>query len=337
MANYKSKPYLKFTLIIPIIIGAAILTTSAVKVSSPQLGIFEKTFAETEKNLNSNSETTSNTFITPITNYKRTPSGWGFRIHPIHKTKAFHEGIDFTANINTPVLASQSGIVPRVSTDNKGYGKRIELEHTNGYKTLYAHLNEFNVTEGQKVHQGDIIGLVGKTGKATAPHLHFEIHENGKKINPLTLINIKSSKNKNQDKIPNSFYSPIKKEELTKVSSGYGMRKHPITKEMKQHNGVDYVAPINTEILAIGDGTVRKVNHTFEEGKGYGRFVIVDHKNGYSSLYSQLNAYKVKEGQKVKAGDIIGLLGSSGMSTGPHLHLEIKKDGQFIDPESVIK
>lgn len=133
------------------------------------------------------------------------------------------------------------------------------------------------------------------------------------------------------------FALPIKKSEIKKMSSGYGMRKHPITKKMKMHNGVDYVAPLNTNILAIGDGVVRKVNHSFEEGKGHGRFVIVDHANGYSSLYSQLNAYKVKEGQKVKQGDVIGLLGSSGISTGPHLHLEIKKDGQFIDPESVIK
>ncbi|MCU4156085.1 peptidoglycan DD-metalloendopeptidase family protein [Carboxylicivirga sp. A043] len=133
-----------------------------------------------------------------------------------------------------------------------------------------------------------------------------------------------------------SFSSPIKKDQLTKISSGFGMRKHPITKKMKQHNGVDYVAPFNTNILAIGDGTVRTVKLDFVEGKGYGRYVIIDHEDGYSSLYSQLNAYKVKEGQKVKEGDIIGLLGSSGISTGPHLHLEIKKDGQFIDPESVI-
>ncbi|MBR8538106.1 peptidoglycan DD-metalloendopeptidase family protein [Carboxylicivirga sediminis] len=133
------------------------------------------------------------------------------------------------------------------------------------------------------------------------------------------------------------FIAPIASKDLIKTSSGYGMRVHPISKKKMMHNGVDYVAELNTNVLAIGDGVVRKVNHDFVEGKGYGRFVIVDHENGYSSLYSQLNAYKVKEGQKVKQGDVIGLLGSSGLSTGPHLHMEIKKDGHFIDPESVIK
>lgn len=133
------------------------------------------------------------------------------------------------------------------------------------------------------------------------------------------------------------FALPLKESDLIRTASGYGMRVHPILKEKRMHNGVDYVGPVDANVLSIGDGVVRKVNLYFEEGKGYGRFVIIDHDNGYSSLYAQLSAYKVKEGQKVKQGDVIGLLGTSGLSTGPHLHLEIKKDGQFIDPESVIK
>lgn len=103
------------------------------------------------------------------------------------------------------------------------------------------------------------------------------------------------------------------------------------------HNGVDYVAPKNTEVLAISDGTVRKVKNDFEEGKGYGRYIIIDHADGFSSLYAQLNGYKVKEGEKVKKGDVIGLVGSSGISTGPHLHLEIKKDGHYVNPQKFIE
>ncbi|MCT4587242.1 MAG: M23/M56 family metallopeptidase [Carboxylicivirga sp.] len=156
------------------------------------------------------------------------------------------------------------------------------------------------------------------------------------KAYPIQIVIAPSKHVSNKSNDESLFHSPIRKEDLNKVSSGFGMRKHPISKKMKMHNGVDYVAPLNTKVMAIGDGVVRKVNLNFEVGKGHGRFVIVDHENGYSSLYSQLNAYKVKEGQKVKQGDVIGLLGSSGISTGPHLHLEIKKDGHYVDPESLI-
>ncbi|WP_430814751.1 peptidoglycan DD-metalloendopeptidase family protein [Carboxylicivirga sp. RSCT41] len=329
MANYKSHPVIKFRLIIPLLIGIAILTTSAINFRKLQSNSVEHELVGEIDNMS------VNTFVLPIQN-GNISTGWGYSIHPILMVRKFHEGIDITAPLNTPVIASQSGTVTLVRSDKKGYGKRIELSHSNNQKTLYAHLNNFNVKEGQEVKQGDIIGYVGNSGASTAPHLHFEIHKDGTKTNPQALLGIELE-SKNRVVESNVFKSPIKKEELTKISSGYGMRKHPITKEMKKHNGVDYVAPLNTNVLAIGDGVIRKVNNDFIEGKGYGRFIIIDHKNGYSSLYSQLNEYKVKEGQKVKAGDVIGLLGSSGMSTGPHLHLEIKKDGQFIDPESVIE
>ncbi|MBK3517059.1 peptidoglycan DD-metalloendopeptidase family protein [Carboxylicivirga marina] len=335
MAKYKSNPLIKLVLIIPIIIGVAIVSTSAIKIKPLQFEMNEYALSDKVMTPNDSSNTNSTTFIIPINNYKRTASGWGYRIHPIHKTKRFHPGLDFTANMDTPVLASQSGKVSKISTD-AGYGKRIEIQHFNEYKTVYAHLNSFNVAEGQSVNQGDVIAFVGNTGKTTAPHLHFEIYENGKNVNPNNFLNFKATKQRKKDNTI-EFDSPIKKEDLTRISSGFGIRKHPITKKMKQHNGVDYVAPLNTKVLAIGDGTVRKVKHEFIDGKGHGRFVIVDHENGYSSLYSQLNAYKVKEGQKVKQGDIVGLLGSSGISTGSHLHLEIKKDGKFVDPATVIK
>ena len=102
------------------------------------------------------------------------------------------------------------------------------------------------------------------------------------------------------------------------------------------HRGIDIAAPKGTNIYSIADGVVRKVNLAFEQGKGHGRFVIVDYDNGLSALYSQMDSYAVKEGQKVKAGDVLGAIGSSGTSTGPHLHLELKKDGKNVNPEDYI-
>ena len=127
-------------------------------------------------------------------------------------------------------------------------------------------------------------------------------------------------------------YNPVAIGPKVYISSDYGKRIDPLTKKKKFHKGIDIAAPLGTEIYSIATGTVRKVNNNFKIGKGYGRFVIVDFNNGTSGLYSQMDSYNVKEGQKVKAGDVIGKVGSSGRSTGPHLHFEIKKDGENVDP-----
>ncbi len=128
--------------------------------------------------------------IQPIANkdLKKTASGWGYRIHPIYKIRRFHYGMDFTAPTGTPVYATGNGKVVRVITSRRGYGNQIVVDHGFGYKTRYghlSHLNGFNVKKGQKVKRGDIIGFVGSTGLSTAPHLHYEVHQNGKKVNPI--------------------------------------------------------------------------------------------------------------------------------------------------------
>lgn len=124
--------------------------------------------------------------IMPISNkdLRRTASGWGYRIHPIHKIRKFHYGMDFSAPSGTEIYATGDGVVSRVSSQVRGYGKRIEIDHGFGYKTLYAHMSEFNVRKGQKVKRGEVIGFVGNTGSSTAPHLHYEVHEKGRKVNP---------------------------------------------------------------------------------------------------------------------------------------------------------
>ncbi len=126
--------------------------------------------------------------IQPISNrnLKRTASGWGWRIHPIYKIKKFHYGIDFTAPRGTKIHATGDGKVVEVSGYSRvGYGKKVVIEHGSGYKTLYAHLDGFNVRRGQKVKRGDVIGYVGNSGLSVAPHLHYEVIKNGKKVNPV--------------------------------------------------------------------------------------------------------------------------------------------------------
>jgi len=125
--------------------------------------------------------------VMPISNkdLTRTASGWGWRIHPIYKIRKFHEGMDFTSPTGTEIYATGDGVVEVVQSSKRGYGKKVIIDHGFGYKTLYAHMNGFNIRKGQKVKRGDVIGFVGSTGLSTAPHLHYEVHKDGKAVNPI--------------------------------------------------------------------------------------------------------------------------------------------------------
>lgn len=111
-------------------------------------------------------------------------SGYGYRWDPIYGVKRMHEGMDFAAEKGTPVFATGNGTVIRTGW-NGGYGKMITIDHGYNYKTRYAHLNEIDVTVGQKVKRGDKIGEVGNTGKSTGPHLHYEVHFKDAHQNPV--------------------------------------------------------------------------------------------------------------------------------------------------------
>ena len=118
---------------------------------------------------------------------------------------------------------------------------------------------------------------------------------------------------------------PVQNEELTRIASGYGYRTDPFTKARKFH----FSAPRGTPIYATGDGVVSRADN---RATGYGNHIVIDHGYGYESLYGHLYKYNVKVRQKVQRGDLIGFVGSTGRSQGPHLHYEVFKDGQRINP-----
>ncbi len=127
--------------------------------------------------------------IMPISNkdLKRTASGWGFRVHPIYKIRKFHYGMDFTSPIGTEVYATGDGVVKEIKGNKRskvGFGMSLVIDHGFGYETIYGHLSAFKVKRGQKVKRGDVVAYVGNTGGSTAPHLHYEVVKNGKKVNP---------------------------------------------------------------------------------------------------------------------------------------------------------
>ena len=127
---------------------------------------------------------------------------------------------------------------------------------------------------------------------------------------------------------------PIEKEKLTRMSSGFGKRIHPIYKVAKFHYGVDFAAPLGTPIRATADGIVEKV---VESSEGYGNHVIVNHGNGYHTRYAQMENMHVKVGQPVKMYEVIGTVGASGYATAPHLHYEVSYKNKRVDPALFIK
>ena len=125
---------------------------------------------------------------------------------------------------------------------------------------------------------------------------------------------------------------PVRSDKLARsirMLSGFGMRVHPIYKRRKMHTGLDFTAPNGTPVQATGDAVVKSVQRL---RSGYGTHVILDHGYGYQTLYGHLSKANVRAGQRVKRGEVIGLVGSTGTSTGPHLHYEVISRNQKVDP-----
>jgi murein DD-endopeptidase MepM/ murein hydrolase activator NlpD len=121
---------------------------------------------------------------------------------------------------------------------------------------------------------------------------------------------------------------PVANKDLTRIASGFGYRIHPIYGIPKMHNGLDFTAPSGTPIYATGDGVVS----TAEYGTGFGNHVIVNHGYGYQTIYAHMVRIKARPGQRVKRGEVIGWVGNTGASTGPHCHYEVHINGTPVDP-----
>lgn len=119
----------------------------------------------------------------------RMSSNFGYRRSPFSGRKHFHKGIDFAVDRRTPVSATANGVVEKAGYMS-GYGLVVVVNHQNGYETLYAHLSEIRVNAGDTVCRGNLVGLVGSTGRSTGPHVHYEVRKNGKAVNPVPFVNL---------------------------------------------------------------------------------------------------------------------------------------------------
>ncbi len=136
---------------------------------------------------------------------------------------------------------------------------------------------------------------------------------------------------KNKEKLISSTpaIQPVSNRDLNRLSSGFGYRIDPLYKTVKFHPGLDFTAPVGTPIYATADGVIEIAGNL---GNGYGNHVVIGHGFSYRTLYGHMSRIKAKRGQRVKRGEVIGYVGSSGKSTGPHLHYEVFKSRKRLDP-----
>ncbi len=139
---------------------------------------------------------------------------------------------------------------------------------------------------------------------------------------------VKLIKNKSKMLASMPAIQPISNKQLTRLTSGFGLRIHPIYKVGQFHPGIDFAAPYGTPIYATADGVIKKAVYD----AGYGNNILIDHGYGYKTLYAHMAEFKVKPGDKVKRGECIGYVGSTGLSTAPHVHYEVIYNGEQINP-----
>jgi murein DD-endopeptidase MepM/ murein hydrolase activator NlpD len=148
----------------------------------------EKSYEEIEDMIKDKEKLLSATpAIQPVSNkdLNRIASGFGYRIDPVYKTVKHHAGLDFAAPQGTPIYATADGQVSTSGNTGNGYGNHVIVRHGFGYETLYGHMVRVKARSGQSVKRGEVIGWVGSTGKSTGPHLHYEVHKNGKAVDPI--------------------------------------------------------------------------------------------------------------------------------------------------------
>jgi len=141
------------------------------------------------------------------------------------------------------------------------------------------------------------------------------------------ILKLAKEKNKLLSAIP--AIQPVRNENLKQIASGFGYRSDPFTKVRKFHEGMDFSARTGTPIYATGDGVIARADNT---ASGYGNHIVIRHGFGYETLYGHLSKYNCRAGQTVKRGDVIGYVGSTGRSEAPHLHYEVHKGGEVVNP-----
>ena len=272
-----------------------------------------------------------------------------------------HRGDDLHAAAGTDVLAAADGVV--ITADKHySYGNFVVIDHgtnSEGYswRTLYAHLQSYTVEAGQSVTQGQVIGYAGSTGQSTGNHCHFEVFVDNTLTSPRWFTayhgegdHAEPTDEERQElidrcvaaKADNAFSAldtaldgqgaqavvfslPLVLSDDLRMSSTFA----------QNHTGVDLAAPEGTTVLAAADGTVTEYDYNEDDGYYLVLYHGMDDGTSWQTRYSHLGSVKVQVGQQVVQGQEIAACGSTGASTGPHLHWEVLKNSEPVDPQTV--
>ena len=289
-----------------------------------------------QNNVTIDSETN---YLWPLPGYYRLTSLFGYRIHPITGKAHSHTGIDIPAPGGTPIQACKSGQVV-TSAYHYSYGNYVVIDHGNGNSTLYAHMSSRAVSEGQMVSQGQTIGYVGTTGSSTGNHLHLELFVDGALTDTRTMIPYDNTTSPDLHLTTTlDFICPL--ESYTAISAPF----RTDDSDTPPHLGVDFAAAGGTPVQAAQSGVVTQAG--WDDDHGY--FVTIYHganaaanddgtyPANYATSYAHLQSKPaVQVGQRVAQGDVIGYVGSTGRSTGNHLHFQLLVNGTPVDPLAML-
>ena len=223
--------------------------------------------------------------------------------------------------LNDQVKATQEQMSELVKRDNEVYRAIFEANPIPDSARARALAQEQEIARVENMRSADLVNSIINS----LNNLGHYITAQKKSYNEIDNL----LKNKEQLLVSTPAIQPVSNKDLTRVASGFGYRIDPIYKTVKLHAGLDFAAPQGTPIYATANGTVTVAGNT---GNGYGNHVVINHGYGYETLYGHMVKVKARVGQQIKRGEVIGYVGSTGKSTGPHCHYEVHKNGQKIDP-----
>ncbi len=223
--------------------------------------------------------------------------------------------------LNDQVKVTQEQMSELVKRDNEVYRAIFEANPIPDSARARALAQEQEIARVENMRSADLVNSIINS----LNNLGHYISAQKKSYNEIDNL----LKNKEQLLVSTPAIQPVSNKDLTRVASGFGYRIDPIYKTVKLHAGLDFAAPQGTPIYATANGTVTVAGNT---GNGYGNHVVINHGYGYETLYGHMVKVKARAGQQIKRGEVIGYVGSTGKSTGPHCHYEVHKNGQKIDP-----
>lgn len=263
-------------------------------------------------------------------------------------TKYSHRGDDLCAAEGTEIYAAADGVV-LAAQEHYSWGNFVEIDHgtdADGLRwvTLYAHMKSCAVQVGQTVTAGQVIGYVGSTGNTTGNACHFEMHVNGTLVEPryFTAYDGSDAAELTQEKADEILAEAVRRAASDQVTaadgaalSGVDLFTLPVAPPPQAsgydpengHPGIDFAAEEGAEVYAVAGGIVTAADYDVEKGN----YVVLDHGGGLETEYQHMKSLLVSAGQSVVQGQVLGYVGSTGNSTGPHLHFEARQDGAPAD------